>query len=528
MDRFVVHSITPGDADELGRLIEQLLKTKGMRSGAPRYLPLTKTIQHVVALHANTVILQKDVQDPDFLAEHEAYYSKWTYKVPRFCQRLHFFKYPQESDDPLDVIDQMALLDDSYLGFITLRPISVSPQAATILKPIDNNHHCFILSKDKFIVNLSGRSFAVIGTPFIQQDNAVGACAQASIWMALRTLRRKEGALAFNPAQITSAATRFFVRGRTLPNRGGLAIEQITEALRAASYAPHMIPLRELTQAVDVNVVNKTKQSLYPYIESGIPVLLILYPSPNTGHAVLLIGHGWDQNPSQMIREQTIVLSENSRVEIYDAASWVSPFYIHNDNTGPYIPLLDHGNDEPYTLGDVVFAIPFLPIDVFIDAAEAKLTCIRLLSDSLEDLGAIITASNSNAPEPVLPELVLRTYLQDRAEFRSTVINSDMPDDVKKHYRSKWLPRRVWITELNLYDQYNHSPESRPLRVGEIILDPSSEPEDGCFLTIHLGPDLLPQSTSGLGVIIDRDAFNGDIKAFIVNGNRYTPLVRTG
>lgn len=528
MDRFVVYTITPGDVNELGALIEQLLKTKGMRSGAPRYLPLTKTIHHVVALQANTVILQKDVQDPDFLAEHEAYYSKWTYKVPRFCQRLHFFGHTPSSDDPLDVIDQMAQIDDSYLGFITLRPISVSPQAATILKPIDNNNHCFILSKDKFNVNLAGRSFVIIGTPFMQQDNAVGACAQASIWMALRTLRRKEGALAFNPAQITSAATRFFVRGRTLPNRGGLAIEQITEALRAANYAPHMIPLRELNQVVNVDVINRTKQSLYPYIESGIPVLLILYPSPNAGHAVLLIGHGWEQNPSQMIREEAIELSENSSIEIYDASSWVSPFYIHNDNTGPYIPLLDHGDGEAYTLGDVVFAIPFLQPDVFIDAAEAKLACTRCLSESLEDLGAIITAGDVDAPEPVIPELVLRTYLQDRAEFRNTVINSDMPEDVKKYYRNKWLPRRVWITELNLFDQYEHSPESRPLRVGEIILDPSSEPEDACFLTIHLGPDLLPQSTSGLGVIIDRDAFNGDIKAFNVNGNRYAPLVRTG
>jgi len=524
MDRFKVHKITPGNNNELGKVVEQLLKTKGMRSGAPRYVPLENTIQHATALKTSTVIVQQDVQDPDFLAEHEVFYSKWTYKVPRFCQRLHLFKYPPESDDPLDVIDQMALLEDSYLGFITLRPISVSPQAATILKPIDNNH-CFILSKDQFKVNLAGRGFVVIGTPFMQQDNAVGACAQASIWMALRTLRRKEGATAFSPAQITNAATRFFVRGRTLPNREGLVVEQITEALRTSGYAPHLIPLKELNQKADADVINKTKQSLYPYIESGIPVLLILYPRPNQGHAVLLIGHGWNKEPRNMIKNPGINLVGDGHIEIYDASSWVSPLYIHNDNTGPYLPLLDQGDSEAYTLGDVVSAIPFLLPDVFIDAAEAKLTCIKLLADSLEDLGAIMSAADS-APE--VPKLVLRTYLQDRSVFRNTVINSDMPDDVKKYYRSKWLPGRVWIAELNLYNQYADSPASPPLRVGEILLDPSSEPEDGCFLTIHLGPDLLPQSASGLGVIIDRDAFNGGIKGFSVDGHNYSPLVRTG
>ncbi len=524
MDRLKVYRVAPGNDNELGELVERLLKTKGMRSGAPRYVPLENTIRHATALGTNTVIVQQNVQDPDFLAEHDAYYSKWTYQVPRFCQRLHLFKHPPNSDDPLEVVDQMALLDDSYLGFITLRPISVSPQAATILRPIDDNNHCFILSKDKFNVNLAGRAFAIIGTPFMQQDNAVGACAQASIWMALRTLRRKEGATAFSPAQITNAATRFFVTGRTLPNREGLAIEQITEALRASGYAPHMIPLKELLQVADVDVINKTKLSLYPYIESGIPVLLILYPRPNQGHAVLLVGHGWNEKPSNMIKNPGINLSDGGCIEIYDASSWVSPFYIHNDNTGPYMPLLDQGANEAYTLGDVVSAIPFLQPDVFVDAAEAKLTCIKLLADSLEDLGAIVASEESM---PAVPKLVLRTYLQDRSVFRSIVIDSDMPDDVKRYYRSKWLPRRVWIVELNLYEQYEHSPESAPLRVGEIVLDPSSEPEDGCFLTIHLGPDLLPQSTTGLGVIIDRDAFDGKIKAFSVNGNRYSPLVRT-
>jgi len=141
------------------------------------------------------------------MAEHSAYYSRWTTSVSRYCERLHFFRVPPASDDPLALIDRVAAED--YLGFITLRPISMSPVAASILVPPGGATPCYFLSQDEFQVNIAGRSFSVHGTPFLQQDNAVGACAQASIWMALRTMRKKEGQAAYSPAQITTAATRF-------------------------------------------------------------------------------------------------------------------------------------------------------------------------------------------------------------------------------------------------------------------------------------------------------------------------------
>ena len=306
MERFDVHKITPGNEDELAQLFRLLLVTKGMKSGSPRYTPLENTIRHISSLGANSVLLQRNVQDPDFLAEHAAYYSKWSYKVPRFCDRLHFFNSEVVSEDPLDFIDKMAITQGSYLGFVTLRPISVSPQAATILSPPNNEAKHFILSKDDFQVNIAGQQFSVAGTPFMQQDNAVGACAQAAIWMALRTLRRKEGQSAFSPSQITTAATRFLVRGRTLPNRGGLIVEQITEALRTAGYSPHTIPLRELGQDATEETIIASRQALYPYVESGIPVLVLLFPKDAEGHAVLLIGHGWEKEPASLIKNGDI------------------------------------------------------------------------------------------------------------------------------------------------------------------------------------------------------------------------------
>ncbi len=520
MDRFEVYSVQSGNFDELAKIFGSLLQSKGMESGVPRHLPLVNTIKHLCNLGASTILLQKDVQDPDFLAEHSAYYSKWSYKVPRYCKRLHFFSRPTKHDVPLDVVDEMVCYSESYLGFVTLRPISVSPQAATILKPPVYVPCCYILSKDKFTVNIAGQKFTIDGTPFMQQDNAVGACAQASIWMALRTLRRKEGVSAFSPAQITDAATRFYVKGRTLPNRGGLAVEQVTEAIRAAGYSPHIIPLKANVE--DKGDTNNIRRSVYPYIESGIPVLLILFKKHAEGHAVLLVGHGWDYDPNELVMNAELKFDGGDKtIQIVDASTWVNPFYIHNDNTGPYIQLLDTCPDN-YSLEDASFAIPFLPQDVFIDADEAKVTCLKLLDWVLKKNGS--NEADSNQDHALLTKMVTRTYLQDRSNFRAAVINGDMPEDVKKYYRNKWLPRRVWVTEISLFEGYKGAPERSAVRIGEIVLDPLSEPEDGCFLTIHLCKELIPDEQCG--VIVDRNPFDGGITAFKVSGEKYCPLIR--
>ena len=351
---------------------------------AGRTTPLENTIRHAVRLGARAGVLQLDVQDPDFWAEHSSYYSKWPFKVPRFCVRLHLFSKPAASSAPLEALLAYSQERELYLGFITFRPIGSSPIGATILK-VDSESD-YITSRDYFRVNLAGYLFIVEGTPFLQQDNAVGACAQASIWMALRTLRRREGQAAFDPAQITLAATRFLVSSRTLPNRSGLRIEQITEAVRSAGFSPHSIPLRppgvekveNLSENDQAKLYDTIKHELYPYVESGIPVILALQGRPHgSGHAVLLIGHGWNRDATPDYVLHTIA-SHQSSIPCIDASTWTDPLLVHNDNTGPYLALSKElGNT--YALIDAFSAIPFLPSDVFIDGEEARTTSIKLL-----------------------------------------------------------------------------------------------------------------------------------------------------
>jgi hypothetical protein len=509
--RLRVIGLKPENATSLETVFQESLVEKGLGSNAPRLQPLQRVIEILRQLKAQTAVVQKNVQDPDFLAEYAVYYSRWTSNVPKYCDRIHFFSESPVSKDVLEVIDQMAGIQGSYLGFVTLRPISMSPLAASILKPSVDAVPSYLLSNDVFVVNLAGRQFSVNGTPFMQQDNAVGACAQASIWMALRTLRKKAGQAAFNPAQITDAATKYTVVGRVLPNRAGLTLQQVTEAIRTSGYAPHVLPVRQLNEPISEQVVDRIKSELYPYVESGIPVLLLLFPNIGEGHAVVVIGHGWNSAPTRLINNISIdPFNDGNLVKLIDAASWVEPYIIHNDNSGPYLSLPDVDGGS-YVLGHACYAIPLLQPDVFIDGAEAKRSCIKLLSDSI---GISECSLGSSLPSNV----VVRTYLIERSGFRIKVMESAETDEAKAYYRMKWMPKRVWVTEFNLLDGYEGAPDHEGTRLGEIVLDPAAEAEEGAFLSIYLSRELLPSMPKGIeGIIIDRDVFTGEIEAFPVS-----------
>lgn len=520
-ERFEVVKLDPNNQSVLSNLLDGLLVKKRMRLGNPRVDPLNSVIEHVHRLGAACALVQRDVQDPDFLAEHAAYYSKWSAKTPRYCTRVHFFRGEPSSDDPLEVIDEMAAVSESYLGFTTLRPIAVSPVAATILRPFASELNYFITSRDQFPVNLAGQRFEVDGTPFLQQDNAVGACAQASIWMALRTLRRKEGQAAFSTAQITTAATRFLVQGRTLPNREGIGSAQIAEAVRAAGYSPHLIALggpglgNSPGRQLEPSEIVEARRKLYPYVESGIPVVLGIVPPNGIGHAVLIVGHKWFSPTSRDQLTPVMSTSDPQPAYVYDASDWARPFIIHNDNMGPYLELPESGTGAPYELAQAIFAVPFLPADVFISGEEALQTCLLALRHALQ---------------VIPPDFVARTYLQDRAEFRQSVLQSGMPDEVIRYYRKKWLPKRVWVMEINALDGYEESPGQGGTRLGEVVLDSASEPADGHFLSIHLTPTLVahkPGLSSSQGIILDREAFEGHTEAIPIEGDHsYAPRLR--
>ena len=306
--------------------------------GSPK-TPWIAVVAHLRAIGTRSLLIQTGVKDPDFLEEYQAFYSKQHRQVPSTCFRVHAFKQdildpvaPDDEPDVLGFLDGAAGVEGSYLGFVTIRPLRHAPVGASILLPGATGG---TTATDRFPVHIAGNAFYIVGTPFLQQDSAVGACAQASIWMALRTLRRRVGNTAYSPAELTVAATRYLASERTFPGRQGLTAGQMLEAVRSAGHDPLHVGLRpngtNLTPTAHA-VVAKA----HPYTDSGLPVIFILLP-PQGGHAVLAIGHNTNQQRvQQLIRHQQ---HRNTIIPYSMSSDWVSDLVIHNDNSGPYLNL---------------------------------------------------------------------------------------------------------------------------------------------------------------------------------------------
>ncbi|HEX7888504.1 MAG TPA: hypothetical protein VF522_04015 [Ramlibacter sp.] len=471
--------------------------------------PLENCCKAVATSGVAAVLVQRKVQDPDFSAEFAAYYSRQFASVPKQCTRLHLFSVAPASPNEtvLDFLDRISPAD--YLGFITLRPVIKSPVGATILSSSITGG--FIRSDDSFPVHIAGKELSVRGTPFMQQDNAVGACAQASIWMALRTLRKREGDRAYDPAQITDAATRYFVTGRTRPNRGGLTQQQMTEAIRAAGYSPHLMPLGDFWYsnghpAMSDDQLDSALRAIHPYVESQIPVVLILFPPSGGGHAVVAIGHTWTDNPQAPVKVK-VNRGNGKAFRFTHAASWTPSLIVHNDNTGPY-RLLDRRNPADYSLEHGASAIPLLPTDVFMSAEEAFELGLQVVS-SLFD-GFVTAKLRTDAEmEALTDSLVVRLSLVDKRKIRQWAAVNPMSPELREELRLMELPKRLWAFELHLasrYPQHGHAIQNS--LIGLVLIDSTGDDVASSPLLMHMNlPELFPQLQSG--AIVKWDSTTG-------------------
>ncbi len=494
-DRLQLNSFK--DQDELLQLISDagatLLNGRVPTLQRSTHATLFDCCKYAIKSGAKSVVIQSGVYDPDYLAEYNAYYSRQFNNVGRRCVRFHFFAIQDPGAEVLPFLDSDNA-KKAYLGFITLRPIARAPVGASILTK--HGASGFIKSTDLFPVHIAGVKFEVVGTPFMQQDNAVGACAQASIWMALRTLRKREGDRAHDPAQITGAATRYLISDRTLPNRRGLTQTQMFEAIRAAGYSPHCIYFGQQDSngvvALDDAAVTRALMQLHPYIESEIPALLVLFPSGG-GHAVVAIGHKWEDVPTNPITFP-LTLTNGIVATIALASSWTPSLIVHNDNSGPYREL-SRSSTVDYALCHALSAIPLLPVDVFMTAEEAQ----QVGADYVAQVLIALQAGLGDAEVVKVAELLAtRLLLLEKRKLRQWAVDAeDLPVELRSWLRMRELPRRIWVLELHLKAAYSHG-KFKSL-VGLILMDPTGDAvESSVMMTYFNLPTFTTEPTGVL------------------------------
>ena len=132
-------------------------------------------------------------------------------------------------------------LQDAYLGFSVIRPLPGSPLGRTVVATFGpeegSGRRREFGGSRKYAVHLGGFELHVDGLAFQQQDQGVSACATIALWSAIHRVAPMEGIPAMTPAQITEAASRYYLPGgRSLPSQG-LTVNQMCEAIRAGGLA---------------------------------------------------------------------------------------------------------------------------------------------------------------------------------------------------------------------------------------------------------------------------------------------------
>lgn len=455
-------------------------------------------LQHVLDAGAKSILLQEAVRDPDFLEEYEAFYSKQQKIVNNLCRRLHFFttEVPgaaptQVSNDVLSFLDHASQATGAYLGFITLRPLRHAPVGASILTDLPKAP---VTCKDSFPVHIAGCDFSVSGTPYLQQDNAVGACAQVSIWVALRTLRKRLGNSAYSPAELTVAATKHFTVNRVFPGRDGLTTHQMLEAIRSAGHDPLIVELRNMSPA---DTAQAAVAFATPYLDSGLPVILGL-DNPTGGHAVVAIGY----SPPAIGNAYPDLLT------------------IHNDNAGCYINLpLQPAVPDDYALSQAMALITPLPDGICLTAAEAESlanAAIMFASPFLISLPPFADFLTKKADPGDAVEYVLRVFLSTRHSFRHWATSAnDIDAPTKSTYRTSELPRFVWVVEIHDKASFQRGVFSAQSRLGEVVLDASADARHGdALLFTRLSGLLVGRKAPDDGIlVIERDGSTREILA---------------
>ena len=474
---------------------------------------VTNIVSHLRLANARSVLVEEEYLDRDFTDEFSKFYSTVFRRYQKTCKRYHFFD--NNVGDILQETQPQRLaerLEDAgekghYLGFIVVRPLSHAPLGRVVLvAPTDpDGMRSHLLAKAKFHVHFLGAELSIVGSIFTQQDSRVGACAQAAIWAAGRLFYETDHGPWFSTADITAAASKptDSTVSQSLPaGSGGLNINNMLRALHAMDREPLSYMASKIDSVQDPILVEweetlKPHEVIYRYVDSGIPVILVLAPWANDQgmwHAVVAVGHTLREHG-----EDHALPRKSTRAEFCEC------FLVNDDQRGTTLRMPISANcsigQTPYCVDKhVAYIIAPLPRKVFIQAEAAEQIAWELL-DLYRKLWDVVKQnypeiSNSIAGGDRFCDLVeagaivARTYLTNGWEYKRRLLRSSIGSSAKQAIIRQDLPRYVWITEFSDFGNLNSvDPTARRILSHSVIDGTSSNFWHG--VSLFHGPGLV-------------------------------------
>jgi hypothetical protein len=263
-------------------------------------------------------VKEKGYTDKTYLIDYQKFYSRSFGTVEKVTDRLHFFSKGFSADEFGNALEknQTEFLNDSYLGFIVVKPIKDgagnSLIGRTLLKtyPSESGNDRRLYVKKKYEVSLFGAKMRIESAPFQAQDRGVSACATVALWTALQSSPAHFEVPSYSPAEITEMSTEYPSPFRMFP-QFGLTLGQMINCIHLVGLDSEVIKVEDNEQ---ISVIVKA------YVHASIPMVaalnIIKKNAPRDAepeaHAAVILGYRHDANGN------------------------VTELYVHDDQIGPY------------------------------------------------------------------------------------------------------------------------------------------------------------------------------------------------
>jgi hypothetical protein len=440
--------------DTLRRLLAKKAKTDSQTIETKRHLTYFKG--YFDAIGAKTIVVENAYTDRDYLEDFAGYYVRCFNEYPRRCTRLHFFtkRFNKAGFSRLLAAENSPLtfdlLQQTYLGFIVVKPLPLTVVGRTCLRTYDHEGRRYFPITRTYEANLFGLCLTVESLAFQEQDTVAAACATSALWSAFNGTGKQFQHYIPSPVEITRAATEHTpLNTRTFPNNSGLTLTQMAAAIRSVGLEPYL-----------VNATNEfvLKSTLYAYLRGQIPVLLgiDLYDpaeltDPNTNrpvhsdfHAITVTGYSLGTMTPIAYQQSPFMLR----------AFRIDKIYAHDDQIGPFARMeFLHGahlntswvNDAqtgPLHASSRVMLIPLyhkirIPLETIFDI-------ISPFSSLIEALRHIATL-----PGPLEWDIYLTNVNSLKSELQGT---TTLTGDYRRCVLTHSMPRFLWRATALLND----------------------------------------------------------------------------
>lgn len=308
--------------------------------------------EYLDKLGCKKIIVEDRYVDQDYLDDFSHFYVRCFQDYERFCTRLHFFiDIEKTSFEELlagkEKSKEIEKWRNQYLGFMVVKPLPAAVIGRSVLRPYPDSTMSIIGDENesirsirclrKYSANLAGIDLMTYSVAFQEQDSVLATCATSALWSAFQVTSHLFNHHIPTQFEITSCATKYFQRSRSIPSEG-LNAYQMCQAVKEMGLE---IELREIFQINDdalpdddpgASLHHPLLSASYGYLRAGIPVVLGVRIKGDGFHAITILGYklGKDGPGFDELR------AWHPDIGLKLKGSRIVKFYAHDDQIGPF------------------------------------------------------------------------------------------------------------------------------------------------------------------------------------------------